>query len=163
MPQFEFATVFWPQLIWLTLIFAVLFFGVVMPTLPKIARVVDERERKVAGDLGLAETAKASADAMARDYASGIAEAQGRARLALSEAKAKAVISTEAALAEANGEIDLKLAAAEAALASAKSSALAEIETIAGEVSADIVEKLTGSRPAAPQVTAALKAVVAGA
>jgi F-type H+-transporting ATPase subunit b len=157
MPQFEFATVFWPQLIWLTLIFAVLFFGVVMPTLPKIARVVDERESKVAGDLGAAETAKASADALAGSYSAGIAEAQTAARAALFDAKAKAAKSSEIALTAANVAIDAKLAAADITLASAKLSALAEIDTIASDASSDIVEKLTGKRPLAAAVQAAVQ------
>ena len=159
MPQFEFATVFWPQLIWLSIIFAVLFFGVVMPTLPKIAHVVDERESKVAGDLLAAEGAKATADKMAVDYAASIAESQNSARASLFEAKAKAAQSGEAALAKANAKVDAKLAAAEIALATAKTSALAEIEGIAAQASGDIVEKLTGARPSAASVSAAVQSI----
>lgn len=159
MPQFEFATVFWPQLIWLSIIFAVLFFGVVMPTLPKIAHVVDERESKVAGDLLAAEGAKATADKMAVDYAASIAESQNSARASLFEAKAKAAQSGEAALAKANTKVDAKLAAAEIALATAKTSALAEIEGIAAQASGDIVEKLTGARPSAASVSAAVQSI----
>ena len=159
MPQFEFATVFWPQLFWLSVVFAVLFFGVVMPTLPKIAQVVDERESKVAGDLSAAEAAKATADKMAVDYAAGIAESQNAARASLSAAKAKASASGEAALAKANVKIDATLAAAEIALATAKSNALAEIESIAVAASSDIVEKLTGARPSASSAAAAVSNV----
>ena len=159
MPQFDFATVFWPQLFWLSIVFAVLFFGVVMPTLPKIARVVDERESKVANDLSAAEVAKATADKMAVDYAADIAESQNTARASLSEAKAKAAASGEAALAKANAKVEATLAAAEVALATAKSNALAEIENIAAEASADIVEKLTGARPSASLAAAAVNIV----
>ncbi|MEQ1547453.1 MAG: ATPase [Chakrabartia sp.] len=161
MPQFDFANVFWPQLIWLSLVFAVLFFGVVLPTLPKIARVVDARESKVAGDLNVAENAKASADAMAVDYASGIADAQNAARSALSDAKAKANKSAESTLLAANTAVEKKLAAAEVALSVAKTNALAEIEAIAADASSDIVEKLTGVRPAARTVTAAVRSALA--
>ena len=159
MPQFEFATVFWPQLIWLSIVFAVLFFGVVMPTLPKIARVVDEREKKVASDLLAAEGVKAKADKMALDYAAGIGESQNSARVSLFEAKAKAAQSGEAALAKANAKVEAKLAAAEVALAAAKTSALAEIAGIAAQASADIVEKLTGARPNAAIASAAVQSI----
>ncbi len=159
MPQFDFATVFWPQLFWLSIVFAVLFFGVVMPTLPKIARVVDERESKVANDLLAAEAAKMIADKMAVDYAADIAESQNTARTSLSEAKAKAAASGEAALAKANAKVEATLAAAEVALATAKSTALAEIESIAAEASADIVEKLTGARPSVSVSAAAVTTV----
>lgn len=156
MPQFEFATVFWPQLFWLSVVFAVLFFGVVMPTLPKIARVVDERESKVASDLSAAEAAKATADSLAVNYAADIAASQNAARASLSAAKAKATSSGEAALAKANVKIEATLAAAEIALATAKSSALAEIESIAVAASSDIVEKLTGARPSASAAASAV-------
>ena len=56
MPQFDSAT--WlPQLAWLAAIFAVLYFVVIRPTLPKVGRVIDERESRVAADLDAAVAA----------------------------------------------------------------------------------------------------------
>ncbi|MFS2111894.1 hypothetical protein ACCC88_19540, partial [Sphingomonas sp. Sphisp140] len=76
MPQFDFANVFLPQLVWLAIFFAVLYFAVVLPTLPKLGRTMQAREDQVTGDLDAAEAAKASADKLAADYEAGVAEAQ---------------------------------------------------------------------------------------
>ena len=43
MPQFEFGTVFIPQLFWLAVFFVVLYFGIVRLTLPRLGKVMDER------------------------------------------------------------------------------------------------------------------------
>lgn len=56
MPQFEVAN-FIPQIAWLVLAFAVLYFGIVGATLPKLARTVTAREDKVSGDIIAAERA----------------------------------------------------------------------------------------------------------
>ena len=54
MPQFDFAAVTWPQLAWLALSFAILYFGVIRFTLPKLGKVMGEREDKIAGDIAAA-------------------------------------------------------------------------------------------------------------
>lgn len=146
MPQFEFATVLVPQLFWLAVIFAVLYFGVIRLTLPKLGRVMESREAKVTGDLDSAANAKAEADAMAERYQGEIAAAQEKARAAVSAAKAKGAASLEKKLAAANARLDEKLASAEAELDAARAKALSEIETVAAEAAADIVARLTGAR-----------------
>ncbi len=163
MPQFDFANVFWPQLAWLALVFCVLFFGVVLPTLPKLARTVDARESKIADDIATAEAAKGKSDDLALSYQAAHVKAQEDARAALADAKAKAAASVEKKLAGANGKIDEKMASAQAELSVARNKALAEIEMIAADSAADIVEKLSGSRPVAAAAKAAAKAALGAA
>lgn len=146
MPQFNLDN-FVPQLVWLTIFFAILYFGIVRFTLPKLGRVMAAREDKVAGDLSTAETAKAEADRIEADYAAGVAQAQEKARGALAEARSNAAKAVEARLAAANAEIARKNEVAEAELAQARDKALGTVEGIAAELAADIVERLTGSRP----------------
>ena len=163
MPQFDFANVFWPQLIWLTVIFSVLFFGIVLPTLPKLGRAVDAREEKIKGDIDGAEAAKANADIVVEENETGHAKAQESSRAVVALAKDKAAKSVEKKLAAANEKIEAKLNAAQAELAQARTKAMAEIETIAADSAADIVEKLSGTRPAAAAARAAAKSVFAEA
>ncbi len=163
MPQFDFANVFWPQLAWLAVIFSVLFFGVVLPTLPKLGRVVDARENKITGDIDAAEIAKGKSDDLATAYEIAHAKAQDDARSALNDAKNAAAASVEKQLATANAKIDDKMATAQAELSVARGKALAEIESIAAESAADIVEKLSGTRPVAASAKAAAKSALAGA
>lgn len=147
MPQFEFST-FLPQMVWLAIFFAVLYFGVVRLTLPKVGRIIEAREDQVSGDLSTAQGAKAEADRMAADYDAGVAAAQDAARARVAEARAAAALAIEAKLKASNAAIEAKSNAAQAELDTARSSALGEIENVAASIAADIVERLTGSRPA---------------
>ncbi len=147
MPQFD-PTFFLPQMVWLAIFFAILYFGIVRWTLPKVGKVMQAREDQVSGDLGTAETAKAEADRMAADYDAGIATAQDAARAKVNEARASAAAAIEAKLKASNAVIADKAAKAEADLNAARGKALGEIEGVAASAAADIVERLTGKRPA---------------
>lgn len=160
MPQFDFAHVFWPQLAWLAVIFSLLFFGVVLPTLPKLGRAIDARENKIKNDIEEAETAKAESDNLALANAETLVKAQNEARAALTEMKAKAAQSTEKKLAAANVKIDAKMAKASEELAKIQSEMLAGIEAIAVESAADIVEKLGGAKPSAVAAKVAAKSAL---
>ena len=95
MPQFEFSTVFIPQIAWLAIIFVILYFGVVRLTLPKVGKVMQAREDQVAADLDTAEKAKASADRLQADYDAGVAAAQEAARASLTASRAKSAAAIE--------------------------------------------------------------------
>ncbi len=160
MPQFDFAHVFWPQLAWLAVFFVILYFGIVQATLPKLGRVMEARESQMKADLASAEQAKAAADKFAADYDAGIVAAQDAARAQLMAARGSASTQVEARLAAANAALDARAAQAAAALGAAKASALTEVEAVALDAAALIVEKLTGTRPAAADVAAAARAAM---
>jgi len=147
MPQFEFAN-FIPQMAWLALVFAILYFAVVTPTLPKLGRVVQAREDKIGGDIAAADAAKSHADGVAADYAAQIAASQNAARAAIAKAKDDSAQSVAAKLGVTDAELKARAEAAQAQLETARTSALAEIEAVVAESAADIVHKLTGVRPA---------------
>lgn len=161
MPQFDFARVFLPQLVWLLIFFAILYFGIVQMTLPKLGKTMTAREDKVTGDIAAAEAAKGEADSLGAAYAEGIDAAHADARAAVNAAKAKASAKVEAQLAELGKTLSGKIAAAEASLDTARAKAFGEIEAVAGEAAGDIVERLTGKRPDAKAATAAAKEALA--
>ncbi len=161
MPQFDFATVVWPQLAWLAVSFAILYFGIVRLTLPKLTTTMDAREAQVANDLSVAERAKHEADAMAAAYAAGIEAAHVNARAAIAQAKSKASADVESAVAAGASVIAEKAAAAERVLTAARTKALHEIEAVAAEAASDIVERLTGKRPDATLLAAASRTALA--
>lgn len=160
MPQFDLAN-FVPQLVWLTIFFAILYFGIVQLTLPKLAKTMDARDSQVSNDIATAEKAKNEADQMAAAYAAGIDEAHKSARTAIAGAKTKAAASVEKAVAAGNAVIAEKAAAADASLSKARAKALGEIENVASEAASDIVERLTGKRPDAKAVAAVAKTALA--
>ena len=146
MPQFNFAN-FVPQIAWLALFFAILYFGIVRLTVPKLARVMDEREDKVKGDIAAADTAKTEADRVHDAYEAEMTQAHARAHDAIGEAKASATRATEAKLGEANAALAGKADAAFAALEARRADAMRDIEGVAADAAADIVERLGGTRP----------------
>ena len=160
MPQFD-PTFFLPQLVWLAIFFAILYFGIIRFTLPRVGKVMQAREDQVSGDLGTAQTAKAEADGMAADYAASIAAAQDAARAKVNEARASAAAAIEAKLKASNAAIADKAAKAEAELDAARAKALGEIESVAAGAAADIVERLTGKRPADTVAAGAARAALA--
>jgi len=159
MPQFDLAN-FVPQLAWLTVFFLILYFGIIKATLPKIGRVVDERERTVGDDLSTAANAKTDADRIRADYEAAIAEAQAKAQQSVGEAKGEAGRSTEARLAELGRELEARIGEAQAGIVRAREGATAEIERIATEAAAEIVARLTGDKPAEGEVATAVSSAV---
>lgn len=147
MPQFDFANVAWPQLAWLALSFIVLYFGVVRMTLPKLGKVMEQREDKITGDLSAAQAAKETADQVDARYHAEMDTSREQARLAISAAKADAAKASEARLVTAASAADAEIAAAEARIAKASAKAEGALRDAAAESAQAIVAKLTGVEP----------------
>lgn len=158
MPQFDFGTVFWPQIAWLGIVFVVLYFGVVRLTLPKLGAVMDARETAIGSDLAAAKAAKDSADTIDQAYHAEMETSREAARGAIAEAKAAAAKATEAKLAAAGTKADAALAEAETRIAAAVAKAEAGITDAAAESAQAIVTKLTGVEPALGTAKAAVAA-----
>lgn len=157
MPQFDFATVVWPQLAWLAVTFIVLYFGVVRMTLPKLGKVMDAREKSISSDLATAQAAKQAADEIDVQYHAEMNASREEARKAIADAKAKAAKSTETKLAKAGVKAEQALSEAEARIAGAVAKAEGALATAAAENAQAIVARLTGVEPKLD----AAKAVVA--
>lgn len=160
MPQFELVN-FAPQFVWMVIAFAILYFGIVRATLPKLGRTIDARDGKVKGDIAAARAAKAEADRMAADYDAGVASAQEQARARLEAVRRESAAALEAKLADSNAVLHARAAEADASLAAARQQAMARIEDVAADAAADIVEKLTGARPSADEAVVAARAALA--
>jgi len=156
MPQFDFANVFWPQIAWLVALFAVLYFGVVRATLPRLGKVMTAREDKVSSDISAARAAKEAADATSESYEAGLAASREAARATIAEAKAAAAKAGEARLAEAHAKAEAVIAEAEARIANAVAEAETALRDVAAENAQSIVTRLTGAKPT---IAAARKAV----
>ena len=147
MPQFDPAN-FAPQLAWLAVIFAILYFGVVRLTLPKVGRVVDDRTTRVDGDIAAAAKAKAEADAMTAAYERDIAAAKASAQSSVAASHEGSMREVAGKLAALNADLDAQTQAAEAAIAERRDSAMSDIDKLARSMGADIAARLLGSAPA---------------
>jgi F-type H+-transporting ATPase subunit b len=156
-PQFDPAN-FLPQLAWLAAIFALLYFAVVRPTLPKVERIIDERESRVAADLDAAESAKGEADAIRTRYDDGMAQARESAQVEVAAARADAARAAEARLKELAAGLDARTGEATARLGTAREAARAKLAATTTELTGEAVARLTGLALPAAEIEAVLAA-----
>lgn len=160
MPQLNFAD-YEPQLVWLAITFVLLYVMMRRWALPKVARVLEERERRIKSDLERAERLKAEADEALAAYRKTLADARAKAQAELRAAAAAAAAEAskrEAAFAASMAE---RSRAAEQRIAEAKRAALADMRTVAAEVAAAMTVKLAGVTAPADDVRAAVDAALA--
>lgn len=157
MPQFDPAN-FTSQLVWLAAIFAVLYFAVVRPTLPKVGRIIDEREGRVAGDLDAAVAAKGEADAIRTRYDNGMATARATAQAEVGAAQDKAARAAEARMKDLAAALDARSVEATTRLAGARDAARATLAATTAELTGEAVARLTGLELPAAEIEAALTA-----
>ena len=159
LPQLDFAT-YEEQLVWLFLSFIVLFVIVSRFALPKIGKVLEEREERIADDLDRAERLKKDAEEVKASYEEAVADARSRAQHVMLETKA----AVQADIAKAQSELDAKLMTqaeeAEARIAKAKDDALAGLGSVAEEVAVDMIAKLTGNEADQAEVSEAVSAAL---
>lgn len=157
MPQFDPAN-FLSQMVWLAAIFAVLYFAIVRPTLPKVGKMIDERESRVAGDLDAAELAKGEADAIRARYDEGMVAARETAQAQVAASQVEAARRSEVRMAELAGVLDAKADDAASRLAGARAAARAALAATTTELTGDAVARLIGLELPAADIEAALAA-----
>lgn len=148
------------QIAWLALTFLVLFFVVSKLVLPRITRVLGEREEKVAGDLDTADRLKTEAEEVRAQYEASLTDARAKAQKLI--LGTKDTIQADAAKAQAKLDEKLaeKAAEAEAAIAKARTEALKSIDAVATEVATDLIAKLSGAEAQGKDVKAAVKSAL---
>lgn len=145
MPQLDPST-FASQVFWLALTFLVFLAVVWRVALPRVAMVLEERQRRLSDDLDKAAALKEEADTVLAEYEK--AAAEGRAKAQASLAKAAESMSAEAA--KQHGELGEKLSAeikaAETRIVTARREAADNIRAVASEVAQTATERLIGAR-----------------
>jgi F-type H+-transporting ATPase subunit b len=155
LPQFDFS--WWPgEIIWTLIIFGALFAMFALYVVPKVGGTIADREDRISGDIGAARKLRDQADAQAASTAVETAEARAAAHKLALDAKTK--VLDEAAKREALEEAKLAetLAKAETRITAMRDAAMANVQAIAGETAAAIVEKLTGAAASAEEVSRAV-------
>lgn len=157
MPQFDTAN-FASQLFWFGVIFAVLYFAVVRPTLPKVGKVLDARETQVAGDLDRAEQAKGAADGIRAAHETAMKQAQEAAQAKVNAAREAAARTADARLKDLNTRLDADAEAAAARLDAARATARDGLAATVADLTSEAVAKLAGISVTPADVAKALKA-----
>ncbi|HKH80769.1 MAG TPA: F0F1 ATP synthase subunit B' [Methylovirgula sp.] len=154
-PPFDSAN-FVSLLIWLALCFGGLYLLMSKFALPRVEGILHDRRAKISGDLHDASTKRAEADQAAADYQKTLAEARASAQALAQQTYARLAAETEAKRKAHEAGLAAKLAAAEAQIEATKNKAMANVEEIARETAAAIVEHITGKPANAKAIASAI-------
>jgi F-type H+-transporting ATPase subunit b len=136
-----------PQLVWLVITFGILYLLMVWVALPRIGGVIEKRAAHIASDLEAAERFRRETEEAIAAYEQALAEAKQRAHAIVEDSRAKLKAETDAERAKLEKELAVKSAEAEARIEKAKASAMNEVNAVAIDVAAEIVEELIGKAP----------------
>ncbi|HKA46660.1 MAG TPA: ATP F0F1 synthase subunit B [Methyloceanibacter sp.] len=147
-----------PQLIWLTITFSILYLLMKRVALPKIGSVIEARASRISGDLEAADKLRRQTEEAIAAFEQALAEAKARAHGIAEDARNRLKEEVAAERAALDRELARKSEEAEARIQQAKISALKDVNAVAVETAAEIVQRLIGVAPAKPEVSAAVTA-----
>jgi F-type H+-transporting ATPase subunit b len=147
-----------PQLIWLAITFSILYLLMKWVALPRIGSVIEMRRQRIAGDLETAERLRRETQEAIAAYEQALAEARAKAHAIADEARNKLKDEVAAERADLERELAAKATEAEARIHAAKTSALKDVNEVAAETAAAIVQRLIGVAPAKPELASAVEA-----
>ena len=148
-PPFESST-YLSQIVWLVIVFAALYLLMSRIALPRVGAILENRRSRIEGDLADAARMQEQATAAGTAYDTKLAEAKTRAQ-ALAQQTHEELLATDDAKRHAlEAELNGKMAAAEQQISETKTRAMGNVEGIARDAAAAIVQHLTG-KAADPQ------------
>jgi F-type H+-transporting ATPase subunit b len=156
MPQLQ-PNDFAPQLVWLAITFALLYFALARLALPRIEQVLGERKSRIGGDLEKAREAQQQSEKAMERYEAEIAAAKAKGQAAVRSAREK----LEAELSEKRGALDHQIAAknaeTEERVQGLLERASSNMEAMTAGVVNDIVKEFAGVEVSDDEVRAALR------
>jgi len=147
MPQLEQIATFPSQIFWLIVTFAALFFVMWRIAVPRIADVLEARQKRIDDNLDKAETAKKEAEAAIEAYEASLAQARDNAHGLINETAAEIAAESAKQEEELAEKLQARIAESEKAIAQAREKALAGIRETAIDVAVAATEKLVGTAP----------------
>lgn len=154
-PPFD-SSSFAPQLIWLAIMFAVLYWVMSRVALPRIGGVINERRDRIERDLTEAQRLKGETDAALKAYEQSLAEARGRAQALAKETRDKISSGIERDRHKADQENAARVGQVEQQIAESKAKALASVNDIAADTAGAIIGRLLGNDVPASEVQSAV-------
>ena len=147
----------WPsQLFWLVVLFGLLYVLMSRVALPRVAAILDDRSQRIAADLNAARAAQAHAAEAERAHEKTVGEARAAAQATAQEARNAVATQAEGERKTLEIALAAKLAAAEAQIAAGKNAAMANVNAIAADAAAAIIQQLSGRAPDRAAIDSAL-------
>ena len=143
MPQMEF-TDYVPQIFWLVITFATLYFLMAKLALPRITDILETRQRRLDHDLELTETLRDEARAALAEYESAIAAARGESELILAEAHERIHSEARQQLDDLNARLEGEIAESEARIGNIMTQAMGELAVAASDAARTATDRLIG-------------------
>jgi F-type H+-transporting ATPase subunit b len=135
---------FTPMLIWLALTFGALYLLMAKIALPRVQAILQSRADKISSDIADANKLRSLAEEASAAHDKLIAEAKSEAIALAQETHAKLLAETEAKRLALEAELNARLSASEAQIAEMKATAMSNVEAIAADAAAAIVQRITG-------------------
>jgi F-type H+-transporting ATPase subunit b len=159
MPQLNIPD-FAPQLIWLAISFVVLYLIMSRVALPGISQVLEDRQGRIADDLGEAARLRDATEAAIAQYEEALAAARARAQAIARQAREEMSSEIEKHRAEIDAQINGRMADAEKRITEVKDAALAHVGEIAADTAEALVARFTGKPVARPELMSAVNEVL---
>lgn len=156
-PPFDPAS-FGGQLLWLALAFVFLYVVMSRAALPRIGSILESRRVRIEGDLKEAERLRLETERAAQAYEQALADARGNAHKIAEETRASIKADIDGKRATVEADLGKRVSDAETRISATKAAALENVDTIAADTAAALVERLSGKVTAA-QAKSAVAAV----
>ena len=150
------------QLVWLVITFVLLYALMAKLALPRVAAVIENRQKTIEGDFAEAEKLKGQSEEALAAYEKALADARARAQAIANETRDKQAAEAAASRKVLEDQLNTKLAEAEKTIASTKQAAMQNVRGIAEDAARAIVEQLGGAAPDSKAVAAAVADVLKG-
>jgi len=154
-PPFQKET-FASQLLWFALVFVALYLLMSRLALPRVDSILEHRRQRVEGDLAEAQRLKDESDAAMEAYQQALADARNRAQALANETRQRAAEQAETSRKGLDAKLNERIADAEKVIADKRAAAMLNVQDIATEAAAAIIERLIGVAPAKQQVATAV-------
>jgi F-type H+-transporting ATPase subunit b len=141
------AQTFASQLVWLAIAFVLLYGLMAKWALPKVAGVIEKRQKTIADDFAEADRLKTQSDEAVAAYEKALADARNRAQAIANETRDRQAKEAEAARKSVEDELNARLAQSDKAIAATKQAAMSNVRGIAEGAAAAIVARLIGTAP----------------
>lgn len=141
MPQLDIST-FTSQLFWLCVCFFSMLFIMSKIIVPKIADIMDQRQRKIDGYLNKAHTLKLEAEEALKKYQDALADATREAGQAIAQTQNELAGYMQQKQDELNLKLQKKIEQGEAEINKNKEEALAKVKEVSEDLALEIVNKI---------------------
>lgn len=148
---------FAPQLIWLAITFAFLYFALARLALPRIAHVLGERKARIGGDLEKAREAQRQSEKAMERYEAEIAAAKAKGQATVRSTRETLDTEMNEKRAVLDQQIAAKNAETEERVQSLLERASSNMEAMTAGVVNDIVKELVGVEVSDDEVRAAFR------